>query len=317
MTGRPIRVFLGSGVRQRVEEAVMVRSVLAHATGDVRIDVIDGDAHCTRDAVTGRETPLPDAWRGRIEGHTPFSFARFAPPALCGFVGRAIYCESDMLALGDIAELWEYPLDGAPFAAVPHAAHRGAASSFQTEGYMSSVMLFDAARCRNLDVVAITDRLGDGRLEYQDVISLTDRFLTEVDIDISPLPAMWNDLEQPLDDTKILHFTNWNRRPWLHPRQPARGVWADVYLACVRDGELSEEQLRTARRAGDISASVAWLPRIPPRCRGPVDRTWQQLELASTRVSHLLRATRTQARRVSRRGRRLLNSQRPILRRRP
>ena len=295
----------------------MVHSMLAHAAGEVRIDVIDGDAHCTRDAVTGRETPLPDAWRGRIEGHTPFSFARFAPPALCGFEGRAIYCESDMLALGDIAELWEFPLDEAPFAAVPHAAHRGAASPFQTQGYMSSVMVFDNPRCRNLDVVAITDRLRDGRLEYHDVISLTDRFLTEVDLDISPLPAMWNDLEKPLVDTKILHFTNWNRRPWLHPGQPARGIWADAYLASVRDGELSEEQVRTARRAGHISASVAWLPRLPAWSRGPVDRTWQWLELAGARGSHAIRDARTLAGRIVRRVRRLLNARGPLRRRRP
>ncbi len=41
---------------------------------------------------------------------TPFSGFRWAVPAACGFEGRAIYMDTDILALGDIAELWRAPL---------------------------------------------------------------------------------------------------------------------------------------------------------------------------------------------------------------
>ena len=37
---------------------------------------------------------------------TPFSPFRFLVPSLCGFEGRAIYCDSDFIFMADIAELW-------------------------------------------------------------------------------------------------------------------------------------------------------------------------------------------------------------------
>ncbi len=37
---------------------------------------------------------------------TPFSGFRWAVPELCGFKGKAIYCDSDFIWLSDIAKLW-------------------------------------------------------------------------------------------------------------------------------------------------------------------------------------------------------------------
>lgn len=45
---------------------------------------------------------------GRRDGTTAFSFARFLVPALCDFLGYALWVDGvDMLALGDVRELWE------------------------------------------------------------------------------------------------------------------------------------------------------------------------------------------------------------------
>lgn len=276
----------------------MVRSLLAHATRDIEIDIIDGDANCTRNVRTGRTTALPVGLHGRVQGNTVFTFARFAPPALCGFTGRAIYVENDMVAFGDVAELWERSLGGAAFAAVPYPSGRGANSLYQTTGYMSSVLLFDAARCQHIDVATITDAVRDGRVTYQDAVSLTDRFLTEMRIEVSPLPAMWNDIEWRFDDTKILHYTNTGRRPWIDPKQPTSDTWTEAYLACVGHGDLDRMQLRAARRAGDISTRVEWLPRLPNWSRRTVDRIWQQLECVVLWVSPRLQALRLRGARV-------------------
>lgn len=45
-------------------------------------------------------------WRTELWS-TPFSGFRWAVPELCGFKGRAIYCDSDIIFRADIAELWE------------------------------------------------------------------------------------------------------------------------------------------------------------------------------------------------------------------
>jgi hypothetical protein len=273
----PVRVFIGSGGHHRVEEAVLVRSLMAATDRSLVIDIIDGDAHVLRRAGENRCTPLPPAWRGRVAGNTPFSFARFMPPALCGHQGRSIYLESDQLALGDIGELWDLDLGAHDLAAVPHAAARDP-SPFQTEGHMSSVMLFDNGRCRSLDVVDITDRIQDGTFGYLDVISLTDAIVDGLDISIAPLPPCWNDLQVSWPDTRILHFTNSSARPWLHPALGESDRWVEHYLATVDDGHLTDAELATAARAGAISRRVRALPRIPRRSVHVVDRTWQTVE---------------------------------------
>lgn len=41
---------------------------------------------------------------------TPFSGFRWAIPEYCGFEGRAIYMDADMIVLSDLAELWQHPI---------------------------------------------------------------------------------------------------------------------------------------------------------------------------------------------------------------
>ena len=46
---------------------------------------------------------------------TPFSGLRWAIPELCGFEGRAIYFDADVVVLSDLAELWQHPFDKGSF----------------------------------------------------------------------------------------------------------------------------------------------------------------------------------------------------------
>lgn len=43
-------------------------------------------------------------------GRTPFTHFRWSVPAVCEFAGRAIYCDSDFLFRGDLAEVWTQPI---------------------------------------------------------------------------------------------------------------------------------------------------------------------------------------------------------------
>jgi hypothetical protein len=295
----PIRVFIGSSGHNRVEEAVFVRSLLATTDRSLVIDIIDGDAHVLRRVGETGCTPLPATWRGRIAGNTPFSFARFTPPALCGHRGRSIYLETDQLALGDIGDLWDLDLGAHDLAAVPHAASRYP-SHFQTEGHMSSVMLFDNGRCRSLDVIDITERIRVGTMEYLDVISLTDAVVDSLDLSIAPLPPCWNDLQVSWPDTRILHFTNSSARPWLHPCLRESDRWVENYLATIDDGHLTDEDLATAARAGAISRRVRTLPRVPRPLRHIVDHPWQAAERATRRSGRVALGMRRRAQSAAR-----------------
>lgn len=54
---------------------------------------------------------------------TPFSGFRWAVPELCGYQGRAIYLDSDIIVLGDIGELWDTPLGTGKVAAAKGGQH--------------------------------------------------------------------------------------------------------------------------------------------------------------------------------------------------
>jgi len=54
--------------------------------------------------------PKDACWKIRGAWGTPFSAFRFAIPELCGFQGRAVYLDVDMLVLGDVAEFLSMPI---------------------------------------------------------------------------------------------------------------------------------------------------------------------------------------------------------------
>lgn len=50
-------------------------------------------------------------WGGwRCHAKTPFSQLRWTIPEVCGFAGKAIYMDSDMVCLADISELFDQPM---------------------------------------------------------------------------------------------------------------------------------------------------------------------------------------------------------------
>ena len=117
-----IPVFVGSGDASRIERGVLEYSLSRHSTRPYDLHVYNGtqgNVESSNDAIWQPQT------LAAVRGHkfaTEFSLFRYVIPELCGFEGRAIYLDSDMICLGDLAELADWPLpDGAWFAAVPQA----------------------------------------------------------------------------------------------------------------------------------------------------------------------------------------------------
>lgn len=51
-------------------------------------------------------------WKGMRSGVTPFSAFRWSIPAMCGFDGRGLYCDTDFVFHADLAELWREEIPG-------------------------------------------------------------------------------------------------------------------------------------------------------------------------------------------------------------
>ena len=118
----PLRVFIGFDPRQSVAFTTCAHSILRHASVPVAITAL----HLKQLPITRR-------------GLTEFTFSRFLVPYLCGYQGRGLFMDQDMVVTGDIKELFEHP-------------DMSAVSVVQDQERFEwpSVMMFNAACCRIL-----------------------------------------------------------------------------------------------------------------------------------------------------------------------
>jgi len=98
-----IRIFIGTPANNEDVEsqAVLEWSIRKHTTSPIEIVWMKA----SNDPGT--------TWHGWLMRNwaTPFSGFRWSIPEHCGFEGRAIYLDIDMIVLADIAELWHHPID--------------------------------------------------------------------------------------------------------------------------------------------------------------------------------------------------------------
>jgi hypothetical protein len=174
-------------------------------------------------------------WRPRDPRQsTDFSFSRFLVPALLDYRGWGLYLDGDMLALADPARLWAQRRDDDAVLCVQHPPHPwghskmgGRPQSWYPRKNWSSLMLFNAARCRALtpDVVNTASGLDLHRFAW----------LEAADGSLGALPADWNhlvglDLPPAADQLpSLLHWTLGG--PWLPGYEQAGGPLADLWHA--------------------------------------------------------------------------------------
>lgn len=82
-----MKVFIGTDPRQPVAWVVLANSILRHSSIPVEITPLS-------------LRTLPITRRGLTE----FTYSRFLVPYLCGFRGRALFLDADMIVTGDIAQ---------------------------------------------------------------------------------------------------------------------------------------------------------------------------------------------------------------------
>jgi hypothetical protein len=149
---------------------------------------------------------------------TEFTYSRFLTPALAGYSGWALFCDSDFLWLGDIAGLLDYTR--APAKAVFCVQHDyqpkdtvkmdGAVQTAYPRKNWSSLMLFN---CEHPSVRRLTPDLVN-----RETGAYLHRMQWVADDEIGALPVEWNWLEgwnqKPVQGTpKVVHFTRGG--PWF------------------------------------------------------------------------------------------------------
>ncbi len=133
---------------------------------------------------------------------TPFSPFRWGIPEFCGFQGRAIYLDIDMIVMSDIAELWNAPM---------HAGAVAIAKAPKT----FCCSLFDCARAKKVlpPVARLRSEVGLYRIVRKSFNPTTAQSFDYL--------GNWNCLDgedyKTLDDPriKLIHFTTIPTQPQL------------------------------------------------------------------------------------------------------
>jgi len=239
MQNDPVRICCGADRSQQLPFLVLADSIRRHTAREVEIRAIDnGDAPETDDP--------------RCAPYTEFSFARFAIPALCGYRGRAIYMDSDMLVFADIAEMWDVDMGDAPVAIEVGSRSRNDPGA-KSPNRHAAVMLLDCGRL-DWDVAKIIGRLGRD-FDYGALMSL-DAVLAPGQMR-EAIPAGWNDLDAYAPArTRNLHYTEIKTQPWVNPRHPHGKLWVDALARMLAEGRIDEAAVRGEVAQGHVRPSL-------------------------------------------------------------
>lgn len=241
----PMRVFVGTDSAQALAVKVLEYSIKKHASVSCEVVPIDD-----------RDVPVPREPANRTR--TGFSFSRFKIPSLCGYSGRGVYMDADMLVFDDLARVWTLPMDGFDLAYSEQPSDRGRVPQF-------SVLLLD---CRALrwDVREIVAGLDEGRYGYKDLMH---RFcIVPPERMRAVLPFEWNSLEHyEAGRTCLIHYTDMPTQPWVSRENKHGELWYAALREALKEGFLSREELDREIEKGHLSPDLprwAGLP-DPPR----------------------------------------------------
>ena len=238
-----IRIYLGTQIEQTLATAVLSYSIRKRTSQPVKITPL-------YEAVAAANICVPTPTDPAIRPRTPFTFQRFAIPAISGYQGRAIYLDSDMLVFRDISELWQQPFEsaGAPTAdllSVPEPPGSERAPQY-------SVMLLNCAQLK-WNTAQLVQALERGRWTYKEfVLDMSPAAVKRAD-----LPLGWNDLERyDPARTALLHYTDMPYQPWLSAGNPLASLWCNELLHAVADGAIALHTVQDSVDRGWVRPSL-------------------------------------------------------------
>jgi hypothetical protein len=195
---RPHRIFIGYDPTQQIAYDVLEYSLHRHAKEPIDVQPIDADR------LTSFQRPVDPL------ASTPFTYTRFLVPWLCDYEGIALFMDSDMLALGDVCELFHLPMDGLALRVRQHdyrptesVKMGGKVQTQYPRKNWSSLMLMNCPLLRAWSKEAVETRSG----------AWLHRFEPIPDEQIGDLDPEWNVLDRMTGPTKLLHYTSGG--PWL------------------------------------------------------------------------------------------------------
>ena len=202
-----VRIFVGCDPNDCDLEQMMVLDHSLHEHASLPLEIHWMRLSTDRGSPWFSDPANAAGWRTE-RWATPFSGFRWAVPAVCGFTGRAIYMDTDILALGDIAALWRTPI---PAPALVLARPEGSSFRF-------CVSLWDCAAAKaHLPALEVLQRDPQGQARCTRYFEGHPHLVATID------PA-YNSIDgdrQPVDRIRMLHYSDMGTQ-FSHPRALAR-----------------------------------------------------------------------------------------------
>lgn len=270
----PLRIFIGTDHDQIVAQRVLEYSIRKHASIPVEVTaMIDLDIRLPKDP--------------QNQPRTNFSYYRWKIPELCGYRGRAVYMDADMLVFGDVAELAKLDFDGAEvLCSAPERPDQWKNSARYFGHKNLAVMVIDCERAK-WRVDDIIDSLDRHEFTYEQLfgeVCITDPARVH-----ERVPATWNELERFSEHTRLLHYTVVPTQPWKNDKNALGDIWLESYREAVEAGAVPPEEVDEAVRRGAVKASLRHALRLAPSRRAVVTNAALDAASAQRRIEELER----------------------------
>jgi lipopolysaccharide biosynthesis glycosyltransferase len=265
----PVRVFIGSGEASVIERKVLIHSLRKTCSRELDLYVFNG----THNAVEHNDEPpvlanLPLSIKYR--NYTEFSNYRFLIPEICGHQGRAIFLDSDMVCLADIAELFDQDMKDCDMLAK--------AEAYQGEGtWALSNILFDCSRCR-FDLEQIFADVDRGVFSNTDFHQMTPKFLQSRHYQLGAMDPHWNVFDKHDLDTKLIHYTNLRMQPWKFANHPYEELWFKHFEEAKRSGFITPKDIDMALSRAYVRQDI----QKPTKVKSAVAQSVQAVSSAPT-----------------------------------
>lgn len=245
-----IKVFIGSGEASLIERKVLIYSIRKNTPSDVDIYVFNG-THDTLEKNDEAPVRINMSLRAKYKNFTEFSNYRFLIPQLCGFEGRAIFIDSDTIALGDLGELFFQDMKGADVLAKGDAYNK-----MGSDRWALSVMLMNCATCR-FDLEKYLDEVEAGKYTTTDYHQLSPEFLKHHPFKVGKLDGKWNDFDHFDANTKVIHYTNLCTQPWKEAGHPYGSLWFQYFQEARAKGFVTDEDINKTILRGYVRKDLA------------------------------------------------------------
>jgi lipopolysaccharide biosynthesis glycosyltransferase len=195
MTG--MKIFIGWDSRFPEPADVLRHSLIRHASIPLQISYLN----LAELGMCRQHDPLAS---------TEFTYSRFLVPHLCGFEGKAVFMDNDMVCLGDIRELDDLDMQDLALRVVKHdytpaatLKMNGVKQTSYPRKNWSSLMIMNCAKLDLWTKQVVETQTGAYLHRFQDI----------PDNLIGDIPESWNMLDRADDATRMIHYTSGG--PWF------------------------------------------------------------------------------------------------------